>query len=776
MKKTILLLLCISASPSFVFAGVSVKTVDFLEVPGVDINAAGPLLVRMDDRRNRLIVANTLSSSLTIIDCRDDRVTNIALGGRALQHLKSESMTVSRQTGDIYLIGSECFFIVSPRDVSARTVPTDVQYESIAVDESSGNVFIVGRESESLGFYDRKSGELRKLPWLDHKEDLINLNQTPPPPIRKVTPDRKHDRIIAVDGFTSTICFFDGRDGVKSGSRQLGLTSGGRWHLAGFSEEDQNLFLVVETKERKVIEAARIDVEHGKDVIVPLPGFTEGVGIIYNPKLDEVYIPYDNYPSVHVVNFDDGGRVEEIKIPAYGNDASVIDLDDDILYVSSWAFGEIDEIDLETRKLVKRHTGLGIVPHMFTMSFNPSNNRIYFPRGGTAVNGTFGSAVSVFDPAAEHTTKIHTGWAPIDLIELPGRDRFLVFNSEDQFAEVHRDGSYALHDLPFDYPVRSTYSPGGDVYLSYGPHQTYWPVVYIWGAKNGVLTIDAKDLSFYDRRIPRQAHEMVLDQDGTLYFTQNNWGREEQFLGLLEDEVRVFEAGNRIALADSVEREITQRILRYDPDRHRLFLVRVGEKDDDPSVLQVIDPADRTVIHRMTLGLTATDLAFDRDDIYIANFDSRNVSVIDRSDFTSSEIETGEQPLKLCNLDGDIYVINHGSNSLQKLNGRGEIFEIPYPGRPDNIFTWDNRLIITSHSEEALFIIRFDPESRSFSLLHEESYPYGDTGFDSRNVSFYLNGQYGDAVFSITRGKESSDGRLWVTDFLSGSLFILEED
>ncbi|MFQ6618798.1 MAG: hypothetical protein ACE5QV_08940, partial [Fidelibacterota bacterium] len=37
-------------------------------------------------------------------------------------------------------------------------------------------------------------------------------------------------------------------------------------------------------------------------------------------------------------------------------------------------------------------------------------------------------------------------------------------------------------------------------------------------------------------------------------------------------------------------------------------------------------------------------------------------------------------------------------------------------------------------------------------------------------------GQFGDALFAITRGRVDAGGRLWVTDFLSGKLFILEAD
>jgi DNA-binding beta-propeller fold protein YncE len=773
-KKLIFLSLMIVSTHAR--SDVSVSKIDFLPLSGVAVNAAGPLLVQLDGTRNRLVVANTLSSSISIIDCESRSVVNIPLAGRALQHLKSEAMTIRKKTGQIYLIGVRCIHIITPEKNSSRTIRTGEQYESIAVDDEYGNVFVVGRESKSLGFLPASSMKLKQRKWLDWREDLINLNATPPPPIRKVIADKTLGQILAVDGITSILYVFDAKSGKQVSSRPIGLAKGGRWHLAGYDERSHCLYLITETSERKVTEAAKIDVVHGNDVIVQLPQYTEGVGITYNPVRDEVYIPYDNHASVHVVTFTNGGCIEEIAIPAYGNDASAIDVDNDVLYIASWAFGEIDVIDVKTRKLKKRVTGLGIIPHMFAMAYNPRSGLIYFPKGATAVNGTFGAAITVLDPETETLDKIYTGWAPIDMIELESRNSFLVFNSEDHFAEAHADGSYEAFPLPYDYPVSAVHSPERDVYLSYGPHQSYWPTVYIWGAKNGILTIDKDDLGFYDRRIPRQAHKMQLDDNGVLYFTQNNWGREEQFLGTLEDQVRVYEANKRIRLGDEVEREITQRILRFDRDMHRFYLVRIGEKDEDPSMLQVIDQTDGTVVGKIQLGMTATDLLFDHRNIYVANFDSKSVSVIDGSDFSVSEIETGEQPLKLCRCGDGIFVIHHGGNTIREIRENGKTFKLPHKGLPDNCFTWNDGIIITSHSANLLHIIRFEPEREKFSILHEEEYPYGDTRFDSQNVSFYVRGQFGDGLFEITQGKEDKGGRFWITDFLSGKLFILEAE
>ncbi len=771
-RLSFLIIIVICASTAIADPGIT--TVDFLEGAGVEINAAGPVLVQMDEGRNRLVAANTLTSSISLIDCASRAVKNIALADRALQHLKAEAMSINRATGGIYLIGTRCVHIVDPEKGSARTVETDVQYESIAIDEATGNVYVAGRESATLGVIKPGSKKIKHIDWLEHKEQLINLNATPPPPIRKVFCDPALERVIAVDGFTSTLHLFDSKKIKHVSSRPLALTSGGRWHLGGYDTARHRLFVVVETDKRKVIEAISIDIVEDDDVVVALPEYTEGVGVIYNPKRGDVYIPYDNQASVHVAGFENGGTLDEILIPTFGNDASAINLERDLLYVASWAQGEVDVIDLKSRTLVKRIENLGIIPHMFTMAFNPANNRIYYSKGASAVNGTFGAAVTELDPETEETTKIRTGWAPIDLVEVPDRGEFFVFNSENQFAVVRPDGSYDVHDLPFDYPVCAALNNVGDIYLSYGPHQSYWPTVYIWGARNGILSIDPATLEFYDRRIPRQAQRMVIGGDGVAYFPQNNWGKEEQFIGTLEDGVRLFDINKRVHLVDEVQREITQRILEYDADLNRLYLVRIGETDDERGMLFIVDPVEKKVVERVPLGLTTTDLIFDNENIYAANFDSGNVSVIDKRTFASTELPTGEKPLKLRGVAGTVYAIDHNGHTLHEVREGGKHYRIPGKGYPDNLFAWRGKVVVTSHSADKLDVSLFDPESRSFDSLHKIEYPYGNTRFDTANVSFFVRGQYGDVVFEITRALIDKDDRLWITDFLSGKLFIIE--
>ena len=125
-----------------VHAEITVKTIDFLSQVDVQVNAAGPLLVKADAKRNRIILANTLTSSISIISGQTHSVLNIPLESRTLQHLKSSAMTFREQNCNIYLIGTNNFHIITPKTKSSKSINTNVQFESIAVDEETGNVFI----------------------------------------------------------------------------------------------------------------------------------------------------------------------------------------------------------------------------------------------------------------------------------------------------------------------------------------------------------------------------------------------------------------------------------------------------------------------------------------------------------------------------------------------------------------------------------------------------------------------------------------------------------
>jgi DNA-binding beta-propeller fold protein YncE len=761
-------------------ADLKVTEVDLLSTLGLNVNAAGPALLKTDVERNRVVVANTLSSSLSLIDGKTDAVRNIPIGKRALQHLKAEALAIRARTGTVYLAAEHALVVVDPDSGAVVTLPTAVQYEAVAVDEATGNAFLCGRESGELGFFDAKAGQLRVVPWIAGTGALENLNQTPPPPIRKVValPGGSKDkpgRIAAIDGGGARLYVFDAGKGKLLKSRPLALTPGGRWHLAGVHPLSRALYLVTETLDRRVLQAARIDLEGRHDVVIPLPGFTEGVAMLYDARRDHLIINYDNHPTIHVVDFSHEGAISEIAIPTFGNDAAAMDATGNVLYVASWAHGEIEVVDIEHGRFVRRIPDLGILPHMHAMTYDPANGSLYFPLGATAVNGTFGATVERLDPATGQVRSIRTGWAPIALASDPARKSVLVFDNEDRFAEVHPDGSFTETVLPYRWPTSVSTAPDGRLDLVYGPHQSYWPVVYIWGAKNGILGIKAKDLGFYDRRIPREPLATAYGSDGTLYLAQNNWGKEKAFLSRLSDGIRYWDAGQRIELGDEVERETTQRLLTWEPATKRLLLGRVGEKDGDPGVLVDLDPVKSSVEHKTQVGSCPTALVADEKHAYVAGFKANAVSVVDRTTGGAESVPAGQEPLALVRLGGHVFAADHRGGAIWQVDGTPKSFSVPVNGLVDGLLAWRNRLVVTAHGPDVFEVVALDPATGATELLlKSQGHPYGDTAFDTGNSAFYLCGQFGDAVYTLSPNVIDSDGRLWIGDFLSGRVYGLE--
>ncbi|HGY55766.1 MAG TPA: hypothetical protein ENK44_08700 [Caldithrix abyssi] len=753
-----------------------ITEVNFLPAAGLNINAAGPLLVRTDAKRNRILVAHTQSSAVSVISGDNHSVQNIPLTSRAIQHLKEESFTHNPQNGQVYLIGDHCLHIANPETGRARSIATDKQYEMVAVNPADGRAFLVGRESRRMAVIDPRNNEITYVEWAEKEEPLRNLNQTPPPPIRKVLVDEQLNSVFAVDGYTGLLYRFDLKTLKLRKKRTLPVQPGARWHWAGVNKKTHHFYLVIENARRRVKQAIKIDLQNGRDMVVDLPSFTEAVGINYNPLRDEIYIPYDNHPSLHVVDFRRGGTLSEVALPLYGNDASAIDAQNNRLYVASWAYGEIEIIDLTARKFIGRIPDLGILPHTFTMCFNPNNGNLYIPIGATAVNGTFGAAVTFISTHNRHKQKIYTGWAPVDLIQLPGSEDFLVFNSEDQMARVQPDGTFQIHPLPFDYPHQAAYSKEENIYVSYGPHQSYWPDVYIWGAKDGIMRIDKNDLNIWNRRIPRLAQRIIVDKEGRLYALQNSWGKEPQFLTILKDEVREFNARERLVLPDTVSRETIQRILKYDEPLNRLYVGKAAEADTLPGYLQIIDLVDGGQLSKIAVGPSPSDLYFDSAQIYVSNFLQNSISVVNKKNGNTRTVKCPEHPVKLAGLGGQVYCLSHSENILTRIGESEKQWPVPAEGaRPDNLYSDGKKLWITAHAPDAFYLLNFDPQNERFETVWQSNYPYGDTRFDHTNNSFYLTGQFADCVYRLNQIRKDKKGRLWIMDFLSGRLFIVEE-
>ena len=146
---------------------------------------------------------------------------NIPISGRIPQYLKSEALAIDSRTGNIYVIGNRTLHVVFPGSGTSRAFATHKQFEMVAVDETNGNAFLVGRECRDMAWLELKQGRVSYIPWTEKEEMVPNLNQTPPPPIRKVVCDSLTRTVLAVDGYSSTLHRFDAVSRKQLGQKKL---------------------------------------------------------------------------------------------------------------------------------------------------------------------------------------------------------------------------------------------------------------------------------------------------------------------------------------------------------------------------------------------------------------------------------------------------------------------------------------------------------------------------------------------------------------------------
>jgi hypothetical protein len=139
------------------------------------------------------------------------------------------------------------------------------------------------------------------------------------------------------------------------------------------------------------------------------------------------------------------------------------------------------------------------------------------------------------------------------------------------------------------------------------------------------------------------------------------------------------------------------------------------------------------------------------------------------------EARTKRLPIKMALVDTVLYVMCQGENVIQEFSDSRKEYAFPLFGRPNNIELIDDKLVITSHSENLFLVYYFDINTKNIKLIFTDDYPYGDTSYDHNNTAFYLRGQWGDSVFEITKIVADEKGRVLITDYLSGKLFIIEK-
>ncbi len=753
--------------------------VDFLKSLNLKYNAQGPHVLKADPVNKRIIVACVNSSMLAVIDDRTSVVQTIPIGTRMPRRFHYNSLAIDPGRHRVYLAGEKQVVEVNLLTEKSRQIALPTDFEVVAIDQTTGRDFLTGRNSGELIVVTPEDAKIKRIPFGLALPQLPWKAATPPPPIRNVLVNPDKREVYLVDGANSELITFHADKLKLLKRRKLAVPAHARWHQAGFDAKNGRIYFVLEDSNRVCAQALRIDTQQDQDVIVNLSGrYREPQGVNCSINREEIYIPYDNHPFVQVVKFTQPVQVDSIDVPRFGMDASAVDEFRSRLWVTNWSQGTLYSIDLLNRKLIYTIPQFPVYPHTNNLVLIPGTGNLYIPSGATVVNGTFGASVTLFKTLRNEFVEIPTGWGPVSLAPRPESNAFYVFSSDRQFASVEPNGQYTPFLLPYPYAHEAELSPDRQsVYVAYGPHSSMWPTFYIGSTRNGLLQMGNEPGKYKDILLDRLAQGIEFDRSGNLWAMQNTWGEEAPFLSYFPASGETWQ---RVVLDDRVENECVFRLLKSDPEWNLLYVILVGERNDQPGRLHLIDTRKLMELIALPVGVNPTDLCVQSktNEIIITCFDSDSVTFIERSFFQMKRMYSGKQPIA-CAADvrrGSTYVINQGSKSLTIFDTETSHVPLPADCLPNNLLVDENTgtVFITAHQSNQMKLLAYDPDTKQVTTLLEKAYLYGEVTFDQANSAFAERAQWGDAIFKITQMQFDTQRRLWVTDYLSGKLWIVQ--
>jgi len=771
--------LCFNLLVSSACSTNNVIEVDFLQSADLTTNVLGPHVIKFDEPNNRIIVAGVNSSAVGIIEGKTYAVETIPLASRLPRRFHLLSVAVHQRTGKIYLAADHKLVIVNPRAGMSRTIALKADYETVAVDQRNETAVLVARQSGELAKVTSADSQAYYLKWGEPLAQLPWKAATPPPPIRTVFTNSHTNEIYIVDGSQPAIVVINALTLQILRRRLLPVPAYPRWHLAGFDSLNSWIYFVLEDENRVARQVLRISASGTADEVVELPPQSrEPQGVSAALHRQEVYIPYDNHPYIHVVGFNALAPIDSIPVPKFGMDASVVDAQNNRLLVTNWAEATLYLIDLEQRQLIYTVPHFPIYPHTNHLAFNSTTGDLFVPSGATVVNGTFGASLTLFNVNRNEFKRILTGWGPVSLAACPNSDDYFVFSSDQPFARVKPDGRVSWHELPYAYAHEACFSEFEKwTYVAFGPHSSMWPSFYIGATRNGIFALNEHSEVVSTIITDRLAQKIIFDNQGNLWALQNTWGNEKPFVACFPREKRRW---RRIFLPDQVENECAFRLLAADPELPQIYIGRTGNLSHERGRLFIVHQETFEIKATVPLGITPTGISIrpQTNQIFISNFDSDSVSVIERTNFKSKMIACGHKPLAIQtnSTTGTTFVVNHLGRSLSVLGKKNGQILLPADALPNNFLVDSarNLVYVTAHNSGEFRVYQIEPVDKKVTTVFKKRFPYGDVSFDQSTTAFSVRGQWADAIFKITALELDKNDRLWITDFLAGKLWILE--
>jgi DNA-binding beta-propeller fold protein YncE len=200
-----------------------------------------------------------------------------------------------------------------------------------------------------------------------------------------------------------------------------------------------------------------------------------------------------------------------------------------------------------------------------------------------------------------------------------------------------------------------------------------------------------------------------------------------------------------------------------------------------------VNPVLKTLVATYETGIAPTDIAFLKNYTIVCSFLEAKVTVVnstvdDAGSENVFEINVGNGPIAIATDSSkkEAYVLNHLDSTLSVISYKGNALQlkktVQIPGgfKPGNLFFADGNLYISAHKNDQFVLYRFSPETELFKVILTYNYPYGEINFDQSNTAFANTAQWGDAIYRLNEFALDLKGRLWITDYLSGKLWIVK--
>src|SRR5256712_67980 len=160
------------------------------------------------------------------------------------------------------------------------------------------------------------------------------------------------------------------------------------------------------------------------------------------------------------------------------------------------------------------------------------------------------------------------------------------------------------------------------------------------------------------------------------------------------------------------------------------------------------------LVGTIQVGTSSYGIAYGNGNIYVANFGSNNVSVINATNTVVATIPVGTNPAGVTYGNGNAYVANYGSNTVSVIDSTNTVVAtIPVGTNPAGVTYGNGNAYVTNFASNSVSVI--DSTNTVVATIPVGPYPTSNA-FDPDNGYVYITSLNGNSVYVVTGIVQSS--------------------